>query len=85
MGEVKRYYALAFELHEHGPFCGDRCTAMVSATDYDLLREKLREARKLMEDFAQHFESLRKEGIYFWPNHPLNPEKRIADFLKGAP
>ena len=38
----------------------------------------------LLEDCAEHFATLRKANVFVWPNHPLNPEERIAQFLRDA-
>jgi hypothetical protein len=41
----------------------------------------MKEALDLLRDCAEHFKTLRKSGVFVWPNHPMNPEKRIAELL----
>jgi len=38
----------------------------------------LEECRALLGDLSQQFAMLREHGVHIWPNHPLNPERRIA-------
>jgi hypothetical protein len=33
---------------------------------------------------AEHFKTLREAGVFVWPNHPLNPEKRIQAIIDGS-
>ena len=44
-------------------------------------REKIAEMEKLLRDLDEHFALLDKNGVHVWPNHPLNPRKRIREIL----
>lgn len=46
-----------------------------------LNRENI-ELRKLLAECAEHFKTLREGGVFVWPNHPENPEAKIAAILK---
>lgn len=38
----------------------------------------------LLGECARHFKTLREAGVFVWPNHPENPEKKIAALLADA-
>lgn len=37
----------------------------------------------LLRDCAEHFKTLREANVFVWPNHPMNPERRIAAALRA--
>lgn len=37
--------------------------------------------RALLFELGEHFRVLDENNVHVWPNHPLNPRKRIAEAL----
>ena len=56
--------------------------AAVTMHAYAAAANEIRDQRQLLQDCAEHFKRLREAGVFVWPNHPLNPEARIAELLK---
>jgi hypothetical protein len=46
--------------------------------------DRIAELEKLLRDLDAHFKLLDENGVHVWPNHPLNPRKRIADALRAS-
>lgn len=44
--------------------------------------DSIEQMRGLLRDCAEHFKTLREANVFVWPNHPLNPEARIAEMLR---
>jgi hypothetical protein len=44
---------------------------------------RIAELESLLRELDGHFKVLAASDIHVWPNHPLNPRKRIADALRA--
>jgi hypothetical protein len=49
--------------------------------EIDYAQKRMEQMESLLRDCADHFKTLRKHNIFVWPNHPMNPEARIAELL----
>lgn len=95
---MKRYYAIIEEIHEHGPWCGNRCTALYKAAEVDALVSELRQEREGLrelihwalgerDDFPsrpENWNDLKYKPWYWWRNELRNRFEAIDRALEGG-
>ena len=64
----------------------DDCAIRVeAAAALESQAKRIAEMKDLLRDCAECFSALREANVFVWPNHPMNPETRIAAALKETP